>query len=242
MKNLFRKKIVYKEIIKSDLRDFTEEEKELYAAVQSYTMTSPERIKALADSVKYILRQNIDGDFVECGVWKGGSIITMIKVLLSYGNIEKNIYLYDTFEGMSEPTINDIDTKGLYAKDRLVIEDKEESWIWAKAVIDEVKNNIYSESYPIEKLHFIVGKVEDTLTKKKPEKIALLRLDTDWYESTKVELEELYDNVVKGGIIIIDDYGHWKGCKKAVDEFLMSKKENIFLNRIDYTGRLIIKP
>ena len=99
-----------------------------------------------------------------------------------------------------------------------------------------------STGYPSELIKFVKGKVEETLSIYKPEKIALLRLDTDWYESTKTELEELYDNVVSKGVIIIDDYGHWEGCRKAVDEFIKKRNLCVLLNRIDYTGRLIVKP
>jgi O-methyltransferase len=238
---IFRRKNIVKVEYQPDIRDFSHEEIALYNFVQPFTMTSPERVKALADSIKYIIGNQIEGAFVECGVWKGGSILVMLKVLHDLHQVDRNIFLFDTFEGMTEPTDVDIDPKGVKAKDRLSNEDKTKSWIWAKSLIDEVKGNLSVIPYPQNQLHFIQGKVEDTLTNYKPINIALLRLDTDWYESTKVELVELYDLVVPNGIIIIDDYGHWAGCKKAVDEFLDSRKEKVLLQRIDYTGRLIIK-
>jgi len=108
-------------------------------------------------------------------------------------------------------------------------------------LIEEVKKNMFSTGYKQDNISFIKGKVEDTLPFDKIERIALLRLDTDWYESTKHELETLYDKLVIGGVLIIDDYGHWNGAKKAVDEFIKDRKISLFLNRIDYTGRLAIK-
>ncbi len=81
----------------------------------------------------------------------------------------------------------------------------------------------------------------DTIPKNVPEKISILRLDTDWYESTKHELNNLFPRLVSGGILIIDDYGHFQGSKKAVDEYFEENKISSFLFRIDYTGRLFVK-
>ncbi|MFC1831305.1 TylF/MycF/NovP-related O-methyltransferase [Thermodesulfobacteriota bacterium] len=204
-------------------------------------MTNQERIKARSDTVNYIISNHLEGVFVECGVWKGGSILAIIRVLLSKNVTNIDINLFDTFKGISKPTEYDIDINGDYAQDRLQKESTD-SWVHAKSALEEVKHNISKLNYSQQYIHYIKGKVEDTLPSHKPDKIALLRLDTDWYESTKIELNELYDNVVTGGIIIIDDYAHWQGCRKAVDEFIQQRDERIFLSRIDYTGRLIVKP
>jgi hypothetical protein len=107
--------------------------------------------------------------------------------------------------------------------------------------LEEVKRNLYSTGYPKDKLHFIEGKVENTIPGFSPEEIALLRLDTDWYESTKHELVHLYPRLVQNGILIVDDYGHWKGSAKAVDEYIKEKNLCVYLNRIDYSGRLAVK-
>ena len=237
-----RKKANPKELFDTkSYADFSEEEKSLYKEIQPFTMTSPERVKALLDSLKYIAKHKIVGDIVECGVWKGGSAMAILKQLAMY-NEYRNLWLYDTFQGMSEPTDNDVDMRGDSAKEKLLYEKKEESWVWAYSAIEEVKKNVFSVSYPKERIKFVIGKVEDTLISGDlPEKISLLRLDTDWYESTKVELEVLYPRVVEGGVIIIDDYGHWQGCKLAVDEYLEKNSIKVLLNRIDYTGRLIVK-
>lgn len=220
--------------------DFSEFELEMIKYVHPFTMTTPERIKTLINSVEYLVRNEIERDFVECGVWRGGSSMVMAKVLLKENNV-RNLWLFDTFEGMSEPTELDVDPLGKKAKDRLQKEDKFSSNVWAYSTLEEVQNNLNKTKYPKENLKYVKGKVEDTLIDNIPEKIGLLRLDTDWYESTKIELETLYPKVVKNGIIIIDDYGHWQGCKKAVDEFIKENNLKVFLNRIDYTGRLIVK-
>jgi hypothetical protein len=184
----------------------------------------------------------LDGDFVECGVWKGGSTLAAAKMFEYLDSFHRKLWLFDTFEGMSVPTKNDIDLTGAYAEDRMRIEERRTSHIWAYAELTEVKQNLKLTAYPQDRIIFVKGKVEDTLRNDLlPDKISILRLDTDWYESTLIEMEILYPRVVNGGIIIIDDYGHWKGSKKAVDEYFKTKGLNVFLNRIDYTGRLIIK-
>ena len=208
-----------------------------------YTMTSPERIYALYNSVKYILDNNIAGDFVECGVWRGGSSMIVAKMLQNRGINNRRLYLYDTFEGMSEPTEKDVDFRGKNADDLLKqgIEDKENS-VWCLADIKDVETNIKLTGFPLELVNLIKGKVEDTIPQTIPEgEIALLRLDTDWYDSTRHELIHLYPKLIRNGVLIIDDYGHWEGCRKAVDEYIKDNKVNILLNRIDYTGRIGIK-
>lgn len=206
-----------------------------------YTMTSIERMYALYNSVRYIIHNNIEGDFVECGVWRGGSSMFVALTLLSMNITDRMIYLYDTFEGMSAPTENDVDFKGINANNLLKqnIQDKENS-VWCLADMQDVKNNMVLTNYPIINIHFVKGKVEDTIPQNIPEKnIAILRLDTDWYESTLHELKYLYPKLISKGVLIIDDYGHWEGCRKAVDEYFTSS--TLLLNRIDYTGRVAIK-
>ncbi|PWT71921.1 MAG: macrocin O-methyltransferase [Bacteroidetes bacterium] len=223
--------------------DFSESEKENVASVKKMTMTSMERLVVLSRAIDHLVNQKIEGDIVECGVWRGGSMMLIAKKLRQLKEQSRNLYLFDTFEGMSEPSKEDVSAvdnqtaENLLAKsDRLVGNN-----VWCYSALDEVKKNLQSTGYPLEKMHFIKGKVEDTLPEPSVGKIALLRLDTDWYESTKHELENLYDKLVVGGILIIDDYGHWSGSKKAVDEFIENRGLKIFLHRIDYTGRIAIK-
>jgi hypothetical protein len=96
--------------------------------------------------------------------------------------------------------------------------------------------------YPEERIHFVPGRVEETLPQNAPKDIALLRLDTDWYASTKHELQHLYPRLVPGGVLIVDDYGYWQGARQAVDEYLSENGLALLLNRIDHTARIAVKP
>ena len=223
--------------------DFTEEEKSNIAFIKGLSMTSIERQVSLIRAIDYIVKSHIEGDIVECGVWKGGSMMLIAKRLLQLNENKRNLFLFDTFEGMSEPNVEDVNSvDNKTAQELLAKENKfDGNNVWCYSSLDEVKSNLKKTNYPEEKLFYFKGKVEETLPEPSIGKIALLRLDTDWYESTRHELEVLYDKVVEGGVLIIDDYGHWSGSKKAVDEFIEKRKLSIFLNRIDYTGRLAIK-
>jgi O-methyltransferase len=216
---------------------------EIYHLCSPYTMTSVERMYSLYCSIDYILSNNIEGDFVECGVWRGGSAMLIAKMLFNRNIDDRKIYLYDTFEGMTEPTNSDLKYNGedattLFEK---IIDDNGKP-AWCVANLKDVKNNMKLTKYPENNLIFIEGKVEDTIPNNLPEnKIAMLRLDTDWYESTKHELIYMYPIIVKNGILIIDDYGYWKGCRKAVDEYFKENKLPVLLTRIDSTGRIVLK-
>ncbi len=222
--------------------DFTRREISILEKVRPYTMTSPERVIGLIRSLDYLSHNQISGDLVECGVWRGGSAMVMAYTLLENPQAEKSIYLYDTFEGMPAPGKEDISHKGELAEELLEVREKtKEDKIWAFASLEDVQENLQRTQFPKDRIHYIAGKVEDTIPEHIPEKIALLRLDTDWYESTYHELEHLFPRLVPGGVLIIDDYGHWKGARKAVDEYFEKHKIPILLNRIDYTGRIAIK-
>lgn len=214
----------------------------VYEACSPYTMTSPERMYMLYQSVKYIVSNSVAGDFVECGVWKGGSSMVIAKTLLLNSVSNRVLYLYDTFEGMSEPSEIDKDQRGTSAKELLESSSKIDSdSIWCYSTIDEVKRNLISTGYPSDKIRYVKGKVEETIPGVKPEKIALLRLDTDWYESTRHELIHLYPHLSKDGVLIIDDYGYWEGARKAVDEYFSSNNIKELLHRIDETGRIMVR-
>lgn len=221
--------------------DLTSTNLEICKAVKSYTMTSPERINALIDAVKYVVENKIDGAMVECGVWKGGSTMAIAIALKKYRDENRDLYLYDTFAGMSAPSDADISIDGDKAQvefEKTKISQNSSNWCLSN--LDEVKQNVFSTGYPQDKINFIEGKVEDTIPGKMPEKIALLRLDTDWYESTKHELTHLFPLLQQNAVLIIDDYGYWEGAKKAVDEYIAEKNICILLNRIDNTGRIAI--
>lgn len=213
-----------------------------FKKVRPYTMTSPERIFSLCEAVKYIQEKRIEGEVVECGVWKGGSMMAVAETLLRSGDSNRELYLFDTFEGMPPPTEHDVDIAGGTAESLLDSADKErDESVWCRATLDIVKDALSGTGYPSEKIHYVKGMVEQTIPQFAPDKIALLRLDTDWYESTKHEMEHLFPRLAKGGVLIIDDYGHWQGARKAVDEYLEKNQIKILLNRIDYTGRIAVK-
>ena len=215
---------------------------EVYKKVRPYTMTSAERIFALCEAVKYIHENGIEGNIVECGVWKGGSMMAVASMLLGLNDFGRDLYLFDTFAGMPPPTGADIDIEGVTANDLLVQSDKQdEKSVWCYASLETVRAAVSSVGYPAEKIHLIEGMVEQTIPANAPEKIALLRLDTDWYESTKHEMEHLFPRLSKGGVLIIDDYGHWQGAKRAIDEYIENHKVKILLQRIDYSGRIAVK-
>ena len=208
-------------------------EVEIYLICKNYSMISKERFDNNIFAVKYIEENNIPGDIIEIGVWKGGSILSM---MLTYekinSEISRNFHLYDTFEGMTESSEFDKDNFNTPARDLLG-----NPLVAAICNLNAVIKNISSHTKIQPSYH-----IGDILKNKfVPKQIAILRLDTDWYESTKYELDTFYENVSPGGIVIIDDYGHWQGCKKAVDEFLFLHPE-IKLETIDYTGRFFIKP
>lgn len=214
---------------------------DIYNFVQPYTMTSPERVCALIDAVRYICHSGLEGSFVECGVWRGGSTMAMIMTMLSIDS-QREVYLFDTYDGMSPPTETDIDIQGKSARELLAENPKStENHLWAYASLIEVQNNLSLTKYPEHLLKFIVGKVEDTIPEQAPAQISLLRLDTDWYESTYHELVHLFPKLVTGGILIIDDYGHWQGAKKAVDQYINEHHLRLFFHRIDYTGVIAVK-
>jgi O-methyltransferase len=180
---------------------------------------------------------------VECGVWRGGSMMAAARTLQALGATDRDLYLFDTFEGMSPPTNIDVDFRGRDASQSLAESsraDPESCWCYAS--LEEVRSSIATLGYPDQRLHYVQGKVENTVPKHAPSEIAVLRLDTDWYESTKHELNHLYPLLSSGGVLIIDDYGHWKGSRRATDEFIAATPNFGLLIRVDYTGRLAIKP
>ena len=222
------------------LADLPVADREIIARVGPYTMTSLERRASLLGAVDHIARHRIAGDIVECGVWRGGSMMAVALALMARGDTSRNLCLYDTFEGMSEPTEADRAISGESAKAQLERTQRNEA-VWAVAGLDDVQANLWSTGYPRERIHFVKGRVEETIPATLPQRIALLRLDTDWYESTRHELTHLYPLLSRHGVLIIDDYGHWQGARQAVDEYFATSAEPVFLHRVDYTARLLVK-
>jgi O-methyltransferase len=207
-----------------------------------YTMTSEERMYALWKAVLHIIDQDVPGALVECGVWRGGSSMLAAMTLVSRGECSRDLYLYDTFSGMSEPTEVDISFERQRVTDvwRSIEGDREHPY-FAYASLSEVQRNMATTELPAAKVQYVQGKVEDTIPAHVPREIAVLRLDTDWYESTRHELTHLWPLVVPGGVIIIDDYGDWAGARQAVDEFFAERTDRPLLVRVDATGRVGIK-
>ena len=222
------------------LADLSPADREIVARVDPFTMTSLARRASLLGAVDHVVRHGIVGDFVECGVWRGGSMMAVALALMARGDTSRDLYLYDTFEGMSEPTAADRSVSGESAQAQLERTERGEG-VWCEAGIEDVQANVYSTGYPKERIHFVKGKVEGTIPATLPRRIALLRLDTDWYESTRHELVHLYPLLSRSGILIIDDYGHWQGARQAVDEYFAGSAEPVFLHRVDYTARLLVK-
>lgn len=237
------------EVVKTDgkhnlkIAEASQYDLETIRLASQISMQSTERIWALISATKYVGSNGIRGHFVECGVYKGASALIIARTLKSLNITDRQIYLYDTYEGMTEPT--EFDRKQgtqTLASDLLASTPKANGEnIWAYASLEYVTQMIRSLDYPTQNFHLIKGDVIETLEGELPESICLLRLDTDWYESTKKELEELYPLVVTGGVVIIDDYGHWSGSKLALDQFLKNHELNPLLNYLDYAGRLWIK-
>ncbi len=220
--------------------DYDDAARDVIREVSPYTMTSPERLNALVLATRYVSRHNIAGDIVECGVWRGGSMQAAARTLLGLHDTERHLYLFDTFEGMPEPTEKDLRRDGESAADLLARQDKSRP-IWAVATLEDVKEGFQRVPYPADRVHFVRGLVEDTIPAQAPERISILRLDTDWYASTRHELEYLYPRLVSGGVLLIDDYGWWQGSRCAVDEFLEKTGARLLLLRMD-EGRIAVKP
>ncbi len=202
-----------------------------------YTMTTKERMAAMIEAVQRIDREGILGDIVECGVWRGGNIIIARKL-----SPFRTCWLFDTFAGMTEPTEVDTNRRGAPAIHTYRVKTSSGQQ-WAAASLEEVKDSLWETGTLDEsRLRFVVGDVVETLKvpDNLPDQIALLRLDTDWYESTNIELDVLWPRVSRGGVMIVDDYGHWLGARRAVDEHFGCYAHELV--EIDYTAIQMVKP
>ena len=212
-----------------------------------YTMTSHARMLANIDAVDHVVRRGLPGALVECGVWRGGSVLVMLERLKQLGVTDRDVYLFDTFEGMTPPTTEDVSPFQPPAA-QIWAATPPDQRAWEDVLgdrhlysVDGVRSLLTSTGYPADRLHFVAGPVEETVPARAPETIAVLRLDTDWYESTAHELTHLYPRLCSGGVLVIDDYGHWQGARKAVDEFFATAAEPILLSRLDYAARIGVK-
>lgn len=214
---------------------------ELIARVQPRTMTSPEKIYPLIQAVRYVVAAGIEGDVVECGVWRGGSMQAIAWTLLAEGATDRDLHLFDTFEGMPPPGEHDRRTRDGAPAEQLLEQHDQSHRVWAYATLDDVREGMAETGYPAERVHLVPGMVEDTVPSQAPERISVLRLDTDWYASTKHGLEHLYPRLVPGGVLLLDDYGAWEGARKATEEYLTTIDDELLLLPMA-EGRIALKP
>lgn len=207
------------------------------------SMVGDEGLFATIMACKHVAEENVEGDFVECGVWRGGNALLATGVF-KLQNSTRKTYLFDTFGGMTEPS--EFDTSAF--EERAAIErfrdgQREDHNEWIYASEEEVSGNFREAGLLHENVVMIKGDVLATLEDERnlPERIAVLRLDTDFYESTKRELEILYPRLSIGGVLIIDDYGHWQGSRAAVDEYFRKHCNRPFLQYVDYTVRVGVR-
>jgi hypothetical protein len=165
----------------------------------------------------------------------------MAMRLVQHNSTLIDIYLFDTYSGMVRPSSFDIEAHSGRAASELMKQAEADSIVRANVPLDIVKTNMDQTCYPTDRVHYVEGDVLETLKTTNIGDIALLRLDTDWYESTIAELVCLVPRLVKGGICIIDDYGHWEGSRKAVDEFFNNSDFKPLLFHVDYTCRAFIR-
>ncbi|WP_250006212.1 TylF/MycF/NovP-related O-methyltransferase [Actinoplanes sp. M2I2] len=220
--------------------DYDEVAVPILRAAHPYTMTRKEKRYALYLATRYVVEHDIPGAIVECGVWRGGSMHVVARTLLAIGDTSRELYLFDTFEGMTEPGDKDLTYGGRPVAELLSAQPRT-ARIWAVAGLEDVREGFAAIPYPSERIHFVQGPVESTLPAQAPDRIAILRLDTDWYESTRHELESLYERLAPGGVLIIDDYGTFKGAREAVDEFVRRTGARLLLVPLG-PGRIAVKP
>jgi hypothetical protein len=215
-----------------------------FESCRAETMTSIERMYALYQATCHVLDSDVPGDLVECGVWRGGSVMLLAYTLLSRGCTDRTIWLYDTFDGATPPGDDDIQEMSERAA-RDILEEHERSLedpFWAVAPRALVESNLRRTQYPMNRFRFVYGDILVTIPAEIPASLSVLRLDTDWYQSTRHELEHLYPRLSPNGVLIIDDYGYWRGARKATEEYFQTVDTRPLLNRIDYTGRMGVKP
>lgn len=222
--------------------EITNAETAIIDAVRPYTLTSVEKIWALLRAVQYVHTHGIPGDFVELGVWRGGSSMAAALMFRRLQD-QRTLWLYDTYEGMSEPTDLDRKTRTgaepARAKwDRTRIGDGSD---WCRASLDDVQANMASTKYWPPRIITVKGKAEDTVAHQKPDQVCILRIDTDWHAPTKAAMEHLYDRLSPGGVLILDDYGSWEGAKVAVDDYFAAHGPAPLMTRLDRGGRMLVK-
>jgi hypothetical protein len=251
-----KRQIVYSTVHRAEIEDYAIRDIDqdttfidFFEKTKSYTMTTKEVMFSTYQAARYVAQRGIKGDVVECGVWRGGSSLLAALTIRKFEskkssqfrwlkNPQRKFWMYDTFEGMTKPTFRDVDVEGITATHYMDNFAPEGKWCYSDKV--DVESLFYSHGFGVADYYLVKGDVKETLKTEKPRSISLLRLDTDWYESTMAELEILYPLLSVGGVLIIDDYGHWKGAREAVDEFF-GRNPSILLHRVSYAVRVGIK-
>ncbi len=225
-------------------RAVNNEFKNLYKKYYSYSMVKWPALYMAFNAVDHIINNKIEGSIVECGVWKGGCSAIMAEHFANKKDVSRDLYLYDTFEGMVEPTEKDFSLSIDKTAEEISQDHRKDGEMdWCAGPLETVKEVLGKTNYPDDKIHTVKGRVEETIPKTVPDKIALLRLDTDWYESTKHELENLFPRLVSGGLLLVDDYGSWSGSKQAVDEYFDKNPCGIFFHYDSVSGSICgVKP
>ncbi|MCG8442639.1 MAG: TylF/MycF family methyltransferase [Caulobacterales bacterium] len=213
----------------------------IYDRCADYTMASPARVYSIYLAVRYLVQNRIPGDMAECGVWRGGSSMAAALALIDIGDTSRKLYLYDTFEGMPEPEAVDRRSDGRHADEILKGLGHQKMSEWCHASIDDVRRNMMSTGYPAENIVYVRGRVQDTIPREAPDRLAFLRLDTDWHASTAHELKHLFPLLEKRGVAMFDDYGSWEGHRTAIDEYFAERSVFPLFNRVDTWGRMMIK-
>jgi hypothetical protein len=227
----------------SHVFDLEDEFLRLFDSCKGESLTSVERMYALYQAICYVVDCDVPGDLAECGVWRGGSVMLMALTLLARGCADRTIWLYDTFDGVTPPGDDDVQAMSGRAAADILGERRrsQEDPFWGIAPREVVENNLRGTGYPMQRFRLVHGDVLTTLPAQAPSRLSVLRLDTDWYESTRHELEHLYPRLSPGGVLIVDDYGYWRGARKATDEYFRAAGARPLLHRIDYTGRICVK-
>lgn len=221
----------------------TDRDLSLMQLIQPFTMTSRERVWALLQATRYVIANDVKGDLVEVGVWQGGSLMAMGSVLQQEGAFDRKVWGYDTFNGMTTPSPVDVESIGGRTAATLLSEQDraDPKSVWCAASMAVVTGNLRHARLTDINFELVEGDVRGCTNLRMPEAIALLRLDTDWFDSTYASLTHFYPLLETGGVCIIDDYGHWSGARQAVDQYLREVRAKPLMFHIDYTGRLFLK-
>jgi len=243
------------EINKTQIYDLGEEANKEIIKIRSNTMLPYGRLVTLYQQVVFCEKHSVPGSFVECGVWKGGAVGLIALANMKHGVERRHIHLFDSFQEICAPD-ESVDGEE-------VVEKVRKKWgnvslggelepltgvydsIGGPGTLEENQELLEKTvGYESKYLHYHVGWFQETLpvVSSDIDSIAILRLDGDWYASTKICLEHLYAKVVSGGFVIIDDYGGYEGCRKAVDEFIQANNLKAYLSQVDSSCRYWIKP